>query len=1377
MSDSYLPPVMVEFGGNATKGLAAITKMVTNLERLGKAATTAAEATTKAFAAMERGAAVMEQVAAAADVAKKSMLGLSRASNAVAKATEKAAAAADAGMTSIGASAERMAAAVDASATAAGTGLAALTAESRVAAGGLRASSAETAAAGAASATAGSKVKDLGSKYLGLGAVLSKLKTIGPLSLGAIAVASLDMGMKFDASMTLLVTQAGLAPAKLQPLKDGVLDLASKVGFSATELSHSLFHIESGFASMGISSADALKMTEVAAKGAAVGHSDLVRTTTALTAVMASGYVPITKVGDAMGVLNAMVGSGEMTMEDLTKAFSGGALAVVKGFGATIQDAGAALAVFGDNNIRGAAAGTMFRMSVQALAQPVATAKTYLKEFGMTHDTLAKDMQKGGMKLALQDLEDHFKKAGIGAKEQGQVITEMFGKKAGAGVSVLLGQYDRTLSKYEEMDKGVHKFGAAWETTKKTLSQQFKSIGAGIDSVLIRIGEKLIPKVSDLITLIGDKGTPVVHAFADAFSQIASGFEGPKPAAAPARKASTASLFVPAGAKASAPSMLAPVVPDLTAWQKVGKVFSGVSSDLQKFGSQVGTAFSNLLSAAQPTLEMLAGLGLGTLRAIGSVLTGVVGPALVEFTGFLNGHKTMVQAIVATYLIYRGLLLGMAVAQKAVAIASKIVAITTRALAAAQWLLNAAMSANPIGLIIILLAGLALGAMYCWQHFQTFRDVVMTVFVAVTQFVGDQVKSLVTILRFLADSAMDHIAALLSVMGHLPGFGWAKKASEDIKGFKRTFDSAMDGVKSKIDATQAWAKQQQVEVKIRGNIADLTKNINDAKAQLSDKNLPPAKRVALQANIAQLTAQRNLAQSQIDALHGKVVPITVAYHTTGGAHGATLSTAAAGAIWSSPRVRAFASGGEDHSAQIARGGDMRLWAEPETGGEAYIPLASSKRGRSRSIAERTVGILGGHVEWGGKGGAGGSGAMGAVAAFSRMGAAIPMGLAQGVGQGSPAAHDAVRRMARGTVAAFSEELGIASPSKKFKSLGAYVVTGLVQGLTGSTASVTAATKRIASYMYIDFGSTHKGTQQIVNQDNKALLTLAARRDAVAAKLKAANANLAKLQKSWAEEQKSVAGSIMQSASVVMAAPEDGSTLTSFQVIDQMQDRMQKTLQFAANLKMAQKNGLSAALVAQIAAAGVDQGGATAQALASATKGQIDQLNALQTTTQSAANDVGAAVADSMYGAGIKAAQGLIKGLAAQQKAIEAQMLRIALAMQAAIKKALGIKSPSAVFADLGQYIPQGLAKGITAGTHHATTAAKTMSGAVAGAGSRSLAYAGGGGAGGTTVINNYYYDVTVEGTVTSERNLADALQSRSLRRGANNSQTYQAFRR
>ena len=58
-------------------------------------------------------------------------------------------------------------------------------------------------------------------------------------------------------------------------------------------------------------------------------------------------------------------------------------------------------------------------------------------------------------------------------------------------------------------------------------------------------------------------------------------------------------------------------------------------------------------------------------------------------------------------------------------------------------------------------------------------------------------------------------------------------------------------------------------------------------------------------------------------------------------------------------IRAYAGGGmESHVAQIAPAGAMRLWAEPETGGEAYIPLTPAKRARSLAIWEETGRMLG-----------------------------------------------------------------------------------------------------------------------------------------------------------------------------------------------------------------------------------------------------------------------------------------------------------------------------------------------------------------------------------------------------------------------------------
>ncbi|MEX8058574.1 phage tail tape measure protein [Microbacterium sp. 16-032] len=50
---------------------------------------------------------------------------------------------------------------------------------------------------------------------------------------------------------------------------------------------------------------------------------------------------------------------------------------------------------------------------------------------------------------------------------------------------------------------------------------------------------------------------------------------------------------------------------------------------------------------------------------------------------------------------------------------------------------------------------------------------------------------------------------------------------------------------------------------------------------------------------------------------------------------------------------------EHHVAQIARAGSMRVWGEPETMGETYVPHAEAKRARSEQIMSETASLFGG----------------------------------------------------------------------------------------------------------------------------------------------------------------------------------------------------------------------------------------------------------------------------------------------------------------------------------------------------------------------------------------------------------------------------------
>jgi len=107
-------------------------------------------------------------------------------------------------------------------------------------------------------------------------------------------------------------------------------------------------------------------------------------------------------------------------------------------------------------------------------------------------------------------------------------------------------------------------------------------------------------------------------------------------------------------------------------------------------------------------------------------------------------------------------------------------------------------------------------------------------------------------------------------------------------------------------------------------------------------------------------------QARIDALHGKTITLITENRTINtGKGGRGVNAQADGGI-----LTFYADGGmhENHVAQIARKGTWRVWAEDEAGDEAYIPLAPSKRSRSRQIAAETVKRLGGSVQWFASGG-------------------------------------------------------------------------------------------------------------------------------------------------------------------------------------------------------------------------------------------------------------------------------------------------------------------------------------------------------------------------------------------------------------------------
>lgn len=177
-------------------------------------------------------------------------------------------------------------------------------------------------------------------------------------------------------------------------------------------------------------------------------------------------------------------------------------------------------------------------------------------------------------------------------------------------------------------------------------------------------------------------------------------------------------------------------------------------------------------------------------------------------------------------------------------------------------------------------------------------------------------------------------------------------------------------------------------------------------------------------------------------------------------------------------------------------------------------------------------------------------------------------------------------------------------------------------------------------------------------------------------------------------------------------PNSGLPFGAEGILNGLNVRLSQLKAFGDNLTILGKRGLSKDLIGQIIAAGPDQGAPYAAALVKATDAQLKSINSTQAAIGKATTAYGQSAANAMFDVGTQSGKGFLSGLKAQEKSIVDSMSSLAKAIQAAIKKALKIKSPSRVFDQLGRFTVQGFAQGMRAATPQAAAAASSMASVV-----------------------------------------------------------------
>ncbi|MBP5870833.1 hypothetical protein F3K24_27670 [Streptomyces sp. LBUM 1485] len=299
---------------------------------------------------------------------------------------------------------------------------------------------------------------------------------------------------------------------------------------------------------------------------------------------------------------------------------------------------------------------------------------------------------------------------------------------------------------------------------------------------------------------------------------------------------------------------------------------------------------------------------------------------------------------------------------------------------------------------------------------------------------------------------------------------------------------------------------------------------------------------------------------------------------------------------------------------------------------------------------------------------------------------VIQGMINGVKSMAGSLVSAAKGVVGGAVEGAKSLLGISSPSKVFAQIGRDTGAGFVKGLTGTEAQIKAAATKVSSSITKAFRGRRTRVDDrlvsMVERGNVRLRSLARQRDAIAKQI----ADAQKFAGDLAAKARTT-GSLSSIVSDDFFAP-------SF-VEKRMRQSLNQIKQFTTNVAKLQKKGLSKSLIRQILEMGPEAGAQFAASLAGADQATIKRFNKLQSQIGSASSKLGKQGADMLFDSGKKAGQGFLTGLKAQQKNIEKLMLSIAKGMQKAIRKALGIRSPSRVMATVGRMTVLGLEGGIT----------------------------------------------------------------------------------
>ena len=533
---------------------------------------------------------------------------------------------------------------------------------------------------------------------------------------GAVA-GSIKIYADFDDKLQKSVAIMGdVSDAMRVDMSNAAREVGKTTKFSAKDAAESYFFL----ASAGLDAKQSIAALPQVAAFAQAGNFDMARATDLLTdAQSALGLTSkdtkknlenMARVSDVLVKANTLANA---SVEQFSESLTNKAGAALKVLGKGTVEGVAVLAVFADQGLKGAAAGEALDIVLRDLQVSSLKNTKEFKALGISVFDSKGEMRNTGkiigqLEGALDGMSDKQVRATLSTLGfQDQSISNI---QTLLGSSKAIGRYEKQLRKAGGTTKDVA------DKQLKSFSGQLALLKGKVADVGLEIGSRLVPTLLRLVDWVQTNWPQIQAVFQRVFAAMKTVWETVlKPALEQARAGFE---FVVAWVRDNWPQIQA-------VFQRVFAAMKTVWETVLKPAlEQARAGFEFVVAWVRDNWDQIRDVAEDVFGAIAKIVNNQLLPALRTTVNIARTVVNWYRDHLEIALPLTAAIGGMAAAVALWNIATKVAAVSTAAWAAVQAVLNVVMTANPIGLVVVAIAGLVAGLVVAWQTSETFRNIV-----------------------------------------------------------------------------------------------------------------------------------------------------------------------------------------------------------------------------------------------------------------------------------------------------------------------------------------------------------------------------------------------------------------------------------------------------------------------------------------------------------------------------------------------------------------------------------------------------------------------------------------------------------------------------